>query len=59
MLTNALVSKINFRSDDAPLIATGVEFVQDGRKFAVAAEMEVILCAGVCPRRFEAVYPLT
>ena len=45
--TNALVTKIRFVQMGNELTATGVEFVINGRKFKVNADLEVILSAGM------------
>ncbi|KAH9945913.1 alcohol oxidase [Epithele typhae] len=46
VLINSPVSKITFVPDSSPLVANGVEVVNDGRKFHLAARKEVIVCAG-------------
>ncbi|KAI0647276.1 GMC oxidoreductase [Trametes meyenii] len=46
VLTGSLVSRITFRPSSSPLVATGVDFVNDGNTHHVAARKEVILCAG-------------
>ncbi|KAI0636746.1 GMC oxidoreductase [Trametes polyzona] len=46
VLTNATVSKINFRPGSSPLVATSVEFLHSGQKYIAAARKEVILAAG-------------
>lgn len=44
--TGSLVSRIIFRPESSPLLATGVEFIHGGNTFIAAARKEVILCAG-------------
>ncbi|KAL8694670.1 MAG: hypothetical protein Q9224_003527, partial [Gallowayella concinna] len=49
ILTNALVSKINFqpfRTANADLIAYGVDFTSEGKTYAVNATKEVLITAG-------------
>ncbi|KAL8803987.1 MAG: hypothetical protein Q9182_002859 [Xanthomendoza sp. 2 TL-2023] len=49
ILTNALVSKINFqpfKTVDANLIAYGLNFIAEGKPYTVNATREVILAAG-------------
>ncbi|KAI0744114.1 GMC oxidoreductase [Daedaleopsis nitida] len=47
VLTNSTVSRILFRHDTRPLVATGVEFLNGGKKYTAQARKEVLLCAGV------------
>lgn len=46
VLTGALVSKVEFDSSKETLVATGLTFTVDGKKFKVSARREVILSAG-------------
>ena len=46
VMVDALVSRLIFQPDSHPLVAAGVEFVQNGNKFTVSVRKEVILCAG-------------
>jgi choline dehydrogenase-like flavoprotein len=46
ILTNAQVSKILFKGSDDELIASGVQFFVDGRKFEATASREVICSTG-------------
>jgi hypothetical protein len=48
-LTEALVSRVLFADSavaDGDLVATGVEFIHDGKKHSVKCAKEVILSAG-------------
>ncbi len=46
VLTDSIASRILFRQDATPLVATGVEFLNADKVFTVSANKEVILCAG-------------
>ncbi|RDX56525.1 alcohol oxidase [Lentinus brumalis] len=46
VLTESIASRILFRQDATPLIATGVEFLNADKVYTVSANKEVILCAG-------------
>ncbi|KAI0630490.1 GMC oxidoreductase [Trametes polyzona] len=46
LITGALVSKVVFDKGTSPLVATGVEFIKDGKAYIAAARKEVILSAG-------------
>ena len=45
--TNALVTKIRLGRLGGEIVATGVDFVINRRKFKVSADIEVIVCAGI------------
>ncbi|EIW60103.1 GMC oxidoreductase [Trametes versicolor FP-101664 SS1] len=45
--TGSSVSRIIFRPESSPLLATGVEFIHGDSTFTAMARKEVILCAGV------------
>lgn len=47
ILTNAYVTKVLFTKINGRLIASGVEFVKNGKKYSVKALREVILSAGM------------
>lgn len=44
--TGSSVSRIIFRPESSPLLATGVEFIHGDSTFTAMARKEVILCAG-------------
>ena len=46
VLTGALVTKVDFDSSKETLLATGLTFTVDGKKYKVSAKREVILSAG-------------
>lgn len=48
LLTGAHVSKILLDASSGEVIATGVEFMKDGKTTVVKAKREIILAAGEC-----------
>jgi choline dehydrogenase-like flavoprotein len=46
LLTNAQVTKINFKSVDGSIVATGVNFISGNTSYTSLAKKEIVLSAG-------------